>query len=162
MRDRASMPRIRLFGGIGTGLIIQYKSGVIYSNQTGGTACLHPELEGVFVPLRNDLGLDPVKFFSPETALLDYFEGPKHKGTGATDGLDVHDADFIDSVLKNWKLDTFIEVDRARLRDSHEAWAFVSIKNDEGAGQSYSDVISVAQGFGPYPRSGILTWCNSD
>lgn len=33
------------------GVIIPYKSGVAYTNQCGGTACVHPEKEGIYIPL---------------------------------------------------------------------------------------------------------------
>ena len=42
---------VRLWQITGPGLIISHPSGVIYSNLTGGYACDHRELEGVFVPL---------------------------------------------------------------------------------------------------------------
>jgi len=86
---------IELWESVGLGLIIEYSSGIIYSNQTGGTSTLHPELEGVYVPLRNDVEVKDPKLVSPQNALLKYFEEPKHRGTGATSGLDLVDADFI-------------------------------------------------------------------
>lgn len=33
------------------GVIIPAKTGIIFTNQSGGVACRHPELEGVFIPL---------------------------------------------------------------------------------------------------------------
>ena len=33
------------------GLIIPEKTGIIYSNQTGGVTCNHPEIEGYYIPL---------------------------------------------------------------------------------------------------------------
>ena len=153
------MASISLLDCVGTGLIIQHPSGVTYSNQTGGTACLHPEQEGVYVPLRNDISVPENKLLSPETALLDYFEGPKHRGIGATNGLDAEDADFIDGVLRDWRMADFLEVDRGRLRDSHEAWVYVRIKHDEDTGRAF---LSLFHGFAPYPKLGVLTWTNSD
>ena len=37
------------------GLIIPAKTGVFFSNQTGGVMCNHPEIEGVFVPLEGEV-----------------------------------------------------------------------------------------------------------
>jgi hypothetical protein len=34
------------------GVIVPLKTGVVWSNQTGGTCCAHPELEGIYVPLK--------------------------------------------------------------------------------------------------------------
>lgn len=33
------------------GLLVEHPTGVLWSNQTGGTACAHPECEGFYVPL---------------------------------------------------------------------------------------------------------------
>ncbi|EMN00850.1 hypothetical protein LEP1GSC021_4612 [Leptospira noguchii str. 1993005606] len=46
-------PIIRLWGMENIGLIIEYQTGIIYSNQTGGYACLQPEVEGFLVPLED-------------------------------------------------------------------------------------------------------------
>ena len=128
------------------------------SNQTGGTSCLQPEVEGVYIPLRNDYALKDLRFSSPELELSAYFEGPKHRGAGATSGLDSADADFIDNVLSNSGLDGAISVDRKQLVCSHEAWVHVVLKTDESADED----LAMFAGFGPYPRHGILTWANSD
>jgi hypothetical protein len=147
---------IRLYEFIGLGLIIVAKSGVRYTNQTGGHCCCQPEVEGFFVPLRNDLTLDPVSLLGPEPDLDAYFTGPKYAGSGATCGLDVEDAFEINKILAKHQLSQVISVDNTRLTDSHEAWIYVSIINeDDGVAPSFS-------GFGPYPRSGVLTWTNSD
>ncbi len=52
-------PTIRLYEVVGTGVILTCASGVMVSNQTGGASCLQPEVEGVYIPLRNDYGLNP-------------------------------------------------------------------------------------------------------
>jgi hypothetical protein len=68
-------------------------------------------------------------------------------------GIDREDADFIDGVIVEAKLGGRLLVDRARLDASHEAWIHVVIDGQENA--QY-------EGFGPYPRGGVLTWPNSD
>lgn len=35
-----------------TGLIVPAKTGIFYTNQCGGTACTHPEIEGFYVPIQ--------------------------------------------------------------------------------------------------------------
>lgn len=128
------------------------------SNQTGGTSCIQPQVEGVYIPLRNDYGLKDFQFSSPELELTQHFVGPKHRGAGATSGLDAGDADFIDDVLLRSGLSEAISVDRRQLSHSHEAWVHVVIKADE----SNDEDLAMFTGFGPYPRHGILTWANSD
>jgi hypothetical protein len=149
-------PVIELWEGVGLGLIIEWRSGILYSNQTGGTACLHPEVEGVFVPLRNDCERDSERLLSPEKDLLEYFEGPKHRGTGAIRGLDTDDADFITSIFARWHIHE-LAVDRTRLRDSHEAWVHVVVDGELGGGDGLP-----LKGFPRDSRKGILTWSNSD
>jgi hypothetical protein len=149
-------PKITLFEHAGLGLIIEYPSGVAYSNQTGGTSCLAPSLEGVFVPLRNDCAMPSHELLSPEHTLVAYFDGPKWRGTGATQGIDADDVDFIERLLSEYRLSHCITVDRTRLDDSHEAWIHVTVTAEEAS------VAPVFSGFAPYPRHGILTWTNTD
>lgn len=151
-------PTIRLYDTVGTGVILQFPSGVMVSNQTGGTYCLQPEVEGVYVPLRNDYLLEGLRFESPELELTKYFCGPKHGGAGAIGGLDSEDADFIDEILRRHNLAVAISVDRKRLDQSHEAWVHVVIKASESDDEDLAQFAS----FDPYPRRGILTWANSD
>ncbi len=153
------MPTIDLScDAAGLGLIIAFPSGVVYSNQTGGTSCLHPECEGIYIPLRNDTeegaseGGRDRQLRSPEHELVEYFFRGKYEGSGATWGLDEEDAIFIESVLAKWDLGECVRIDRDRLVESHEAWVHVTVVGEH---QAFS-------GFGPYPRSGILTWTNSD
>lgn len=46
----ASAP-VELWNVDSPGVIVEIPTGVRWSNQTGGTACNHPEVEGVFVPM---------------------------------------------------------------------------------------------------------------
>lgn len=148
-------PTVELWDHVGLGTIIEFPSGVDYSNQTGGTSCLHPSMEGVFVPLRNDCAEDTRELLSPEHALRAYFLGPKWKGSGATKGIDPEDADFIERVLAQHQLSCIV-VNRFQLAESHEAWVHISITAEE------DDRVPIFHGFGPYPRAGILTWANTD
>lgn len=145
-------PHIQVLDNVGTGLIIEWASGIIISSQTGGTACLHPKIEGVFIPFGNDYAAESRSFLSLELALFEYFDGLKYRGTGATGGLDVEDAHVINTFLKKNRLFEWFEVDDEKLKSSHEAWVHVRIKGD----------YELANGFGPYPRSGVLTWTNGD
>lgn len=111
-------PCVSLYESVGTGVIIEHPTGVTYSNQAGGTSCLHPSIEGAFVPFGNDVREEDSGFLSPENDLSDYFEGPKYEGTGANSGLDEDDADFIDGILENALVSQWIRVDRSRLKES--------------------------------------------
>ena len=183
-------PTVKLYANRGFRLIIDYPSGVFYSNQTGGFSILFPEIEGIYIPLKNNIERESLAFRSPELELYDYFWGPKHRGVGATDGLDREDADFIDTVLEKWKLSDSLKVDRERLKESHEAWVYVTVLGNEGNRWLNSDKVSgyelglqslgfdsekvrqlkyiehlelsIFSGFEPYPRAGILTWRNTD
>lgn len=149
-------PVIRLHNATGAGLIICCQTGVMVSNQTGGTSCLQSEIEGMYVPIENE-DLSKCKGYgsnSIDLQLGEIFCGPKYRGSGATRGLDEIDADHIDAVLENHQLKPTLSVDRNRLRDSHEAWVHVVIQGDSNL-ETYTD-------FFPYPRPGVLTWCNSD
>jgi hypothetical protein len=155
------MPIIRLgLDAAGLGLIIALPNGVVYSNQTGGTECLQPECEGIYIPIRNQTeegaseGGRNMELQSPEHELVEYFVRGAYEGSGATWGLNEDDAAFIESVLAKWDLGECLRVDRDRLGESHEAWVHVTVVGEESH-QAFS-------GLGPYPRPGILTWKNSD
>jgi hypothetical protein len=154
LADDRMKPTIELWESVGLGLIVELPSGVLYSNQTGGFSCLHPSTEGVFLPIRNDHSF--WELLSPARDLLAYFEGPKHRGAGATRGLDGDDADFVDRVLAGVRLAGIVQIDRDRLAESHEAWVRVLLTGEEsGAAKLFHDL-------GPYPRNAVLTWGNSD
>ena len=144
------------------GLLILVPSGVVYSNQTGGTACLHPWAEGVFYPV-DDLD------HRQQAQLHDYFVGPKWLGSGATRGIDMEDAAFIDGVLRSSRETAFLSVSQHMRSQSHEAWVHVTIGDHPDrfprpplrSGESgLEDLMSSIFGFGD--ARGILTWPNSD
>ena len=143
---------IDLYNAEHLGLIIMKKSGVTYTNQTGGYACLHPETEGVYVPLSNEKS-------ELLNKLIEYFTGLKWKGC-CWDGIDEETANFIDKLLREtssikYSAENlgFISVDREQLKLSHEAWIYVNLSQP-------SDESSIINGFGD--AKGILTWPNSD
>ena len=147
-------PRICISDSVGLGLIIECASGVLVSNQTGGVQCIHPEVEGVFLPLRNDYAMEGHVFRSPELDLAAQFS---IAAGGSGLGLQIADAEFIEAILARERLHPTIVVDRARLDESHEAWVHVKISADEA-----DDGAALFCGFDPYPRLGVLTWANSD
>jgi hypothetical protein len=124
-----------------------FESGVRYSNQTGGYSCWHPEVEGVYVPLFNEL-------IDQEAELTAYFTGPKWGGW-CSDGIDEETADLIDSVLQKSSYTKRITVDRSRLADSHEAWVYVLLSPSD-------EDVDFEEIHGFPGNQAVLTWDNSD
>jgi len=146
-RIKLDKPLVQLWCGQRLGLIVLHPSGVYYSNQTGGHACLHPLAEGIFVPIRDDT-------LDLEKELKDYFVGPKWKGW-CSEGIDEETATFVDDVLAKSHLTRDVTVNRNRIIDSHEAWVYVDYRNPKTA-----DWNSEITGFGQCQA--VLTWENSD
>ncbi|MGX7668754.1 DUF6210 family protein [Flavobacterium pedocola] len=143
-------PKVKLHDAIGLGLIINYPTGITFTNQTGGTACYQSSCEGLYLPIGNDITVDENRLVSPSIALEKYFTNAKHSGHGATDGLDRDDYDEINKTLKAYHLSDSIAIDEESLAKSHEAWIYVKIKN-----------LDLIDDF-PENLDGILTWSNSD
>ncbi len=150
MLEQIIKPVIEIWDTIGLGLIIEYPSGVLISNQTGGTSCLHPSTEGIYVPFFNDCLEKTNEFISPSLDLEKYFTGQKYLGNGATKGIDQEDILKINEILFKYKLTEFIEIDLEKIKHSHEAWIYVKINN-----------FYLLKNF-PKNLNGILTWNNSD
>lgn len=143
VRD-ANKAHIDLFNFNGVGIIVACPSGVMYSNQAGGYACRHPELEGAFLPLTADM--------ADGRAVLDqhFFYG-KWKGH-CYRGIDEETAQFLDDFLASSQVSRGITVDRHRLAESMEAWVYVRL-----ARHAAEEALS---GFDQ--AAGVLTWKNSD
>ena len=140
-------PTIELWEFSGVGVIIARPSGVAYSNQTGGTSCLHPEMEGVFAPLTD-------AFLDQQAKLYNFFTSRKWRGC-CDRGIDEETADFVDAVLaESWQTQ-MLRVDRSRLADSHEAWVHVVVL--EGRAAPDGCLLSGFTG-----ARGVFTWENSD
>lgn len=143
----AETPLVNLLGAAGIGIIVLHKSGVRYSNQTGGCSCLHPEVEGIYVPLVDEL-------VNQEKELEDFFTGPKWQGWCSV-RIDTETADFIDAVLQKSPYTCNIRVDRSRLEASHEAWVYVTIPTISKSPE-ITELVGFSEGVA------ILTWSNSD
>ena len=130
------------------GLIISHPTGVIYTNQTGGYACLSPQFEGVFVPLKDPL-------VNQQNELELYFTGSKWKGHCYHE-IDDETADFVDAILSSSYVTKRLKVNREKLSESHEAWIHVTILPP---GDSEDDL---QEFYGFSNNSGVLTWENSD
>lgn len=129
-----------LFDGLG--LIVLCPSGVFYTNQVGGHGCFHPEVEGVFVPLRTDINRYE----------LNTLEQQFH---GSWEAINEAEADLVDTVLRRSSQNLgWISVDRICLKDSFEAWIYVKLNHNHAT--THKSLI----GFND--ARGVLTWQNSD
>ncbi|TCI85584.1 DUF6210 family protein [Tenacibaculum sp. M341] len=100
-----------MWDSVGIGIIIEYPTGVLISNQIGGTSCLHPKVEGIYLPLCNDFSEEEHKFLSPEIELSNYFIGDKYKGSGAVNGIDLEDVENLNKILSKNNLNSFLKID---------------------------------------------------
>jgi len=123
------------------GLIVKAATNVIYTNQTGGFACWHPEVEGFLVPLRTHLGLRGLNAL--QSACI-----------GCDDGLNSETADALESMLARLGFKG-IRVDRSKLAESWESWIHVILSGELGF-----DV--PLEGPRPERLEAVLTWPNSD
>ena len=136
--------RIELLSLTQTVLIIPGKTGVIYTNQVGGTECAYPELEGSIVPVEFDILLeDPLNSLTLKICKL-FPEGNPGDIT-----CDI--ADRIQSLLDSSPYTKDIKVDRSKLERSKEAWLNVEIIG------SLDDTIDSSD-----EKEAVLTWSNSD
>jgi hypothetical protein len=169
-------PLVVLYNSVGVGLILNYPSGIFFTNQAGGYACMQPSEEGIYIPLHDEVQ-------DQEKALYEYFTGPKWNGWCA-DGIDEETAEFIDQILQASMCTKMLTVNRQRLNDSFEAWIYVTVGDqpserpssscgDEGwtddgrtlDANAYKHLPIHAffypfYGFGT--RTGVITWRNSD
>ena len=142
---------VRLYDHVGTALVIPHPTGIVYSNQAGGHACLQPQAEGCLAPIANDGGLAPeYSFRGPENELFEYFASLGSCGAPLTET----DAQQMEAIMRRPPLWSGFSVDRDRLADSVEAWVFVIIEETDP-----SPVL--VEGL-KHPVHAILTWTNSD
>lgn len=140
-------PNIHLYDIESAHIVIEFPSGVQYTNQVGGVICYRASTEGALVPL--DMS-------SEQYSLLEQCEFPTGK-----QGIDDVVADSIDSVLKSERATAHLEVDRSLLGSSWEAWVYVRfLKMPSEFRWPVDGYFGAAFGFGN--RRAILTWQNSD
>ena len=126
-------------------LVIEHPSGVVYTNQTGGTSCMQPELEGVLVPL----DLEPEQ--TEKLAKL-CVEVPS---------VSPELADAIDAILAT--APGRLRVDRTLLYESHEAW--IHVVGDPPPEYDPCEAVTgdwFADWLGFASVRGVITWPNSD
>jgi hypothetical protein len=134
------------------GLIILAETGVYYTNQAGGVACLHPIEEGYFVPF--DLGYRNWLELNWDLQKLG-----DSIGDGGWFGLSPEDADKLDSLFETHKVP--LKVERELLGSSHEAWVYVRILDLEECGVRFEGVKERSLLHDDQPLA-VLVYENSD
>lgn len=134
---------IELWSLAGAALIVPGNTGILITNQVGGTACLHPEIEGFIVPISDDLLIQDYKD-SLQFQLCKLFDG-------VWDQLPDEILRKIQSLLNRYPETRGITIDWSKKSESFESWVWVIAKETED---------SAYKGFGTL--EGVLTWENSD
>lgn len=138
-----SLPLVELWDlKLSLTLIVRRPTGVVFTNQVGGIACLHPRIEGVLIPLHTH----PM---APDDPLENYYESslfpeeslPSTRCTRIREWLQWADL-----------LDVFEPVGDIELA---EAWIPVRILQEPHEG--YIPMLGAFRG-----QTGILTYENSD
>lgn len=133
-------------------LIVPCKSSIIYSNQVGGYANNHPEVEGVLVPISTTIDY-PTNVCKLNSELQRYFfDDPKWEGRCCY-GIDIETADHLDALFKEHRHTEFLRVDREKLGQSMEAWIYLTLNYPNDKCKPYSGIKG---------NTAILTWPNSD
>ncbi len=133
---------LSLYDMAGVAVIIQLNTGVIYTNQACGTACLQPCIEGALLPVNHDFEPDKCEGML-EVKLAFLFKN--------CEKLSLTMADKVDELLRYHNSTDGIKVDRNKLQDSYESWIYVKLKRTKYCG------FEGAEHF-----YGVLTWPNSD
>lgn len=136
--------KIELYDLIQTILIVQEKTGIVYTNQVGGTRCFHPEIEGYIVPVEYDIPIDEPKN-SLTYKLCQMFPEGNPGSIGEAEALKIQEH------LSASPFTSDIEVDWSKLNESLESWVYVNVSGELAAKINRSTNNKV-----------ILTWPNSD
>lgn len=126
------------------GVIVSFKTGIYFSNQSGGYACKHPQIEGFYFPINhNEKQYD---------SLCNYFVGSKYNGW-CCNGINKRDLRFINNLLaQNSCWATLpITVDTDKLKESMEAWIYIDIARNNDLMEGFTGI-----------QKGVLVWQNSD
>ena len=124
------------------GLIVSMKTEIFWSNQTGGVACNHPKIEGLYVPL-------PLSWLK-ENPIENFVNS--HQPFSATEN-----AKIVSEFLRaNPEASQRFEIDRKSKIRAQEAWLPVRVKKVKRESLDW-DILAPF-----YGKSGILTYPNSD
>jgi len=128
-------------------VLVPWPAGVIYEAQIDGLACYHERLEGVCLPLPQDLG-PRLQQLHPGCC-VDLGKGDGDPAFLLPDGLSAQEADALDKLFEEYSVP--IRVKKATLKKSCEAWVHIHIlPNSHGTLRFWGE------------QDGILTWQNCD
>ena len=136
--------RVELLSITQTVLIVPRITGIIYTNQVGGTECDHPELEGFIVPIEYDLHIDNFQE-SLTYKLCEMFP------EGNPGVVEHRDAERIQKLLDRSPFTKCVTIDWGKLKMSKESWIYVIVNG------TLDDTIENGK-----IKEAILTWPNSD
>jgi len=142
------MKNILLYDLIDTALIIPYKSGIVYSNQVGGTQCYLKSQEGLLIPYTS------VNFADKELhsqLLKELFENSEY----CAGGVSLEIARKLSDFFANYSMYSGFSIDYENIDNSYEAWVYVNVDLDVNEYLS-----TIIKGFSI--NNAILTWPNSD
>lgn len=144
--------------GDALGLIVPATTGIKYSNQTGGTACDHPEVEGFYVPLPSGWHTKPEVMQDVDGR----WEDPEHilfiNNSTASETDPSRIARLVQQWLDaNYPLSEFFEVDPEKLTKTQEAWIWLRVKDCKKAA-----IGAPIQLAGLVGHSVVITYANSD
>jgi hypothetical protein len=128
------------------GIVVEVPTGVVFTNQIGGTACSHPEVEGVFLPF-------PFIFDS-------VFDGSQDSIDPCFDILGLSKEQvtrFLRAAPDTFETYFDPEGDPTRLHVGGEAWVPVRIKNEI---PEYGPLSLLLKSF--VGMKGWITYSNSD
>jgi hypothetical protein len=138
------MKRADLFSLTQPALIIPCQTGVLYTQQCGGTACMQRHMEGALVPIDYDHLLENYK-----ESLEYHLESLFPEGNPGV--VTEEHVEHIQRMLDGSPFTRGIKIDHSRLADSVESWLYVTV---------HGDLDGTLQGFGDI--GAVLTWPNSD
>ena len=127
-----------------TGIIVPAKTGIVYTNQCGGTMCSHPKQEGFYVPLRD---CEPW-----EDPLIDSWER-KYRPNLVREFLSGFNAPM--EALEEHEWDSLVKSNTLGCDSWGEAWIPVRIVQSTTE-YDYPELRSI------YGRVVIITYQNSD
>ncbi|TQV69602.1 hypothetical protein FKG94_22675 [Exilibacterium tricleocarpae] len=136
--------RVELLSLTQAALIIPDSTGVVYTNQVGGSECDSLEMEGSIVPIEYDIPLD-----NPKESLTDNLCGLFREGNPGV--IDQDTAEKIQRLLNNSPFTSDVDINWKKLGASKESWLHVNLR-----GTLNGTVKGVSA------NEAVLTWPNSD
>ena len=133
--DSSYVSSIDLSGYEGLGIILLLNTGITYTNQSAGFACLHPEEEGAYCPIPQDAGRKELFTI-------------RQNFSGSWTSLTEENVAFLNRIFRRFNRP--YRVNEGRLKESYEAWVYLTLTESEH------------ELFNTSATEAVLTWPNSD